>query len=83
MALLAPPDHADEYFDLIDLTAIKGQGISEYKKLLQQSDEKLNQAFYQWKNISRLVRTRAWFVEQFILELWRSNELDQRHCGST
>jgi len=77
MALLAPPDHADEYFDLVDLTAIRGQGIAEYKKLLQQSDEKLNQAFYRWENISRLVRTRAWIVEQLILELWQRNELDQ------
>ena len=77
MALLAPPDHADEYLDLVDLTAIKGRPISEYKKLLQQSDEKLNQAFYLWQNISRLVRTRAWIIEQLVLELWQRNELDQ------
>ena len=77
MALLAPPDHADEYLDLIELSAIKGQDIIAYKKLLQQSGDKLNQAFYQWKNISRLVRTRAWIVEQFIIELWQRNGLDQ------
>ncbi len=77
MALLAPPDHADEYFNLVDLYAIKGQGIADYKKLLKQSDEKLNQAFYQWHNISRLVKTRAWIIEQLIVELWQRNGLDQ------
>ncbi len=75
MALLAPPDHADDYFDLIELATIQGQPISAYKQLLQQSDQLLNQAFYQWRNISRLVKTRAWIVEQLILELWRRNHL--------
>lgn len=77
MALLAPPDHADEYLDLIELAAISGEPISAYKNLLKQSDAKLHQAFYQWGNISRLVRTRAWVVEQLIVELWRRNELDK------
>jgi len=81
MALLAPPDHADDYFDLIQLSAIQGQSIGAYKNLLQQSDEKLNQAFYQWHNISRLVRTRAWIVEQLILEMWRRNQLDQHRLS--
>ncbi len=77
MALLAPPDHADDYFDLTALAAIKGQPITAYKILLQQADAKLNEAFYQWHNISRLVKTRAWIVEQLILEMWRRHELDQ------
>ncbi len=81
MALLAPPDHADDYFDLNELAAIKGQPITAYKKLLQSADEKLNQAFYQWQNISRLVRTRAWVVEQLVIELWRRNELDQHQLA--
>ncbi|MGJ8664106.1 MAG: [protein-PII] uridylyltransferase [Marinicella sp.] len=75
MALLAPPDHADDYFDLIELASLKGQPIAAYKELLKQSDNKLNQAFYQWRNISRLVKTRAWIVEQLILELWGHNKL--------
>ena len=75
MALLAPPDHADDYFDLTQLAAIKGQPIHAYKQLLQEADEKLNQSFYQWHNISRLVRTRAWIVEQLILELWQRHHL--------
>ncbi len=78
MALLAPPDHADDYFDLIELAAIKDQGIAAYKRMLQASDAKLNAAFYQWQNISRLVRTRAWIVEQLILQLWQRNNLHQQ-----
>ncbi len=81
MALLAPPDHADEYFDLIELAAIKGQSIRAYKKLLLKSDEKLNQDFYQWHNISRLVKTRAWIVEQLILQLWQKNKLNQQQLS--
>ncbi len=77
MALLAPPDHADDYLDLNELAALKGQSIAAYKALLQSADEKLNHAFYQWQNISRLVRTRAWVVEQLVLEIWRRNDLDQ------
>ncbi|MCB1583801.1 MAG: [protein-PII] uridylyltransferase [Xanthomonadales bacterium] len=77
MALLAPPDHAEDYFDLIALAAIKGQSISAYKKMLQQADAKLNAAFYQWHNISRLVKTRAWIVEQLVLQMWRRHHLDQ------
>jgi len=77
MALLAPPDHADEYLDLIQLAALRDQPIGAWKKLLQQADARLNESFYQWGNISRLVRTRAWVVEQFIVELWRRNRLDQ------
>lgn len=77
MALLVPPDHADDYFDLTELAALKGEPIIAYKKLLQQTDSKLNEAFFQWHNISRLVKTRAWIVEQLVLEMWRRNELDQ------
>jgi [protein-PII] uridylyltransferase len=77
MALLAPPDHADDYLDLIQLAAIRDEPVTAYKKLLQQADAKLNEAFYQWGNISRLVRTRAWVVEQLVVELWRRNALDQ------
>ena len=81
MAQLAPPDHADDYFDLIELASLKGQPIAVYKDLLKRSDSKLNQAFYQWKNISRLVKTRAWVVEQLVLELWRRNKLHQQQLS--
>ncbi|MFC3194881.1 [protein-PII] uridylyltransferase [Marinicella sediminis] len=77
MALLAPPDHADDYLDLIQLAAIRDEPVMAYKNLLKQADARLNEAFYEWGNISRLVRTRAWVVEQLIVELWRRNELDQ------
>ncbi|VAW43709.1 [Protein-PII] uridylyltransferase / [Protein-PII]-UMP uridylyl-removing enzyme, partial [hydrothermal vent metagenome] len=81
MALLAPPDHADEFFDLIELAAIKGQAIRDYKKLLLKTDKKLNQAFYQWHNISRLVKTRAWIVEQLVIQFWQRNQLDQHQLS--
>jgi [protein-PII] uridylyltransferase len=81
MALLAPPDHADEFLDLTELAAIKGKPIIEYKQLLINSDEKLNQAYFQWHNISRLVRIRAWIVEQLIIQLWQRNQLDQEQLS--
>ncbi len=81
MSLLAPPDHADEYFNLTELAAIKDEPIAQYKLLLQNSDQKLNQAFYEWQNISRLVKTRAWIVEQLILQLWRRNDLNRKQLS--
>lgn len=81
MALLAPPDHADDYLDLTDLAAVKTQNITASKKLLQAADAKLNSAFYEWQNISRLVKTRAWMVEQFILALWLKHQLDEHHLA--
>lgn len=77
MALLAPPDHADDYFDLTELAALKNKPVFQYKSLLQQTDAKLNAAFYQWHNISRLVRTRAWIVEQLVLAFWHRQALDK------
>lgn len=81
MALLAPPDHADDYFDLSELAAIADQSVSAHKQLYQQASERLNQAFYQWHNISRLVKTRAWVVEQLVLAMWRRNGLDQEQLA--
>ena len=77
MALLAPPDHADDYFDVLSLSVMAGAEdvpkAFELKKTLATADEKLNEHFYQWQNISRLVRTRAWVVEQFVLYFWRQD----------
>ncbi len=81
MALLAPPDHADDYFNLTDLAAVKDQNIAAYKRLLKAADDRLNQAFYQWHNISRLVKTRAWIVEQIILALWQRHHLEDYHTA--
>ncbi|WP_154223977.1 [protein-PII] uridylyltransferase [Marinicella rhabdoformis] len=79
MALLAPPDHADDYFDVLSLSIMAGANVTTdvssqafvLKKVLAAADEKLNEHFYQWQNISRLVHTRAWVVEQFVLFFWR------------
>ncbi|WP_223789706.1 [protein-PII] uridylyltransferase [Marinicella meishanensis] len=81
MALLAPPDHADDYFNLNELAAIADQPVAVHKNLYQQASERLNQAFYQWHNISRLVKTRAWVVEQLVLAMWRRNGLDQEQLA--
>lgn len=81
MALLAPPDHSDDYFNLNDLAAAKDENIFAYKNLLQDADEKLNHAFYQWQNISRLVKTRAWVVEQLILALWQRHNMADYHMA--
>lgn len=81
MALLAPPDHSDDYFNLSDLAAVKDQNISAFKELLLEADKKLNQSFYQWHNISRLVKTRAWVVEQLILALWHKHNMTENHMA--
>lgn len=70
MALLAPPDHADDYFDVLSLSQPGADPIA-LKAELAEADARLAEHFYQWQNISRLVRTRAWVVEQFILYFWQ------------
>lgn len=81
MALLAPPDHADDYFDVLSLSVSEGAQAFELKKVLAAADSKLNEHFYQWQNISRLVRTRAWIVEQFVLHFWREQCGEQKHMA--
>lgn len=79
MALLAPPDHAEEYLNIIALDTVEDEDyLTVLKQLLLQAEEKINADFYRWRNITRLVKTRAWLVEQFILELWLRCEL-QHH----
>src|SRR5690606_18054865 len=78
MALLAPPDHAEEYLNIIALDTVEDDDyLSVLKQLLKQAEDLLNADFYQWHNITRLVKTRAWLVEQFVLELWLRCELDK------
>lgn len=81
MALLAPPDHADDYFDVLSLLRADETAAWDLKQQLEQADDKLNQAFYQGHNISRLVSTRAWIVEQFVLYCWRQNLLQQENLS--
>ncbi len=69
MALLAPPDHADDYLDLLILSQ-DAIALRELRSKLSLVDDKLAEHFYQWQNISRLVRTRAWVIEQFVLYFW-------------
>jgi len=78
MALLAPPDHAEEYLNIIALDTVEDEDyLGVLKQLLQQAEEKINADFYRWHNITRLVKTRAWLVEQFVLELWLRCDLQQ------
>ncbi|MCF6300439.1 MAG: [protein-PII] uridylyltransferase [Proteobacteria bacterium] len=82
MALLAPPEHADEYLDVFALaTIVKKKHIPELKTLLSESDDRLSLHFYQAHNITRLVQTRAWLVEQFVLEIWHSYKLHQHQLA--
>lgn len=80
MALLAPPDHAEEYLNIIALDTVEDDDyLAVLKQLLQQAEEKINADFYRWHNITRLVKTRAWLVEQFVLELWLRCDLHQHN----
>ena len=70
--LLAPPDFADDYLDLTVLQQLDpALHLAEYKKCLRKADTLLFQDFKAGRNITRLVKIRAWVVEQLLLRLWR------------
>lgn len=69
------PEDAGECLNVRDLAALKNepaqkQLISSLKKLLAQADECLAGKFRNHQNIDQLVKTRAWVVEQLILDVW-------------
>ncbi|WP_395377324.1 [protein-PII] uridylyltransferase [Marinicella sp. W31] len=70
--LLTPPDFADDYLDLTVLQQLDpALHLAEYKKCLREADALLYQDFKGGRNITRLVKIRAWVVEQLLLRLWR------------
>lgn len=72
MALLAPPIDADHYLDVLKLNHLPDNCIAYLKKLLHGADEALLADFSDQKEITKLVNSRAWYVEQIILQLWKT-----------
>ena len=79
MASLAPPINADKYMDVLSFNHVPDQFVAYFKTLLKKSDQALVEDFYKQADIIQLVYSRAWYVEQIILQLWKqyigSNEL--------
>lgn len=72
---LATPEDADSCLDLRDLSSPDDQVsdkelISSLKKILSSADECLADKFRNHQNIDQLVKTRAWVVEQLVLNVW-------------
>ena len=71
MSYLAPPIHADKYLDVLSLNRVPDRHISYFKALIEQADETLIADFHQGAEIAQLVTSRAWYVEQIIIQLWK------------
>lgn len=72
---LATPEDADSCLDLRDLPCADDslshkELISSLKKMLSSADECLAEKFRNHQNIDQLVKTRAWVVEQLVLNVW-------------
>jgi [protein-PII] uridylyltransferase len=70
MASLAPPIYADKYLDVLSFNQIPDNFIPYFKALLKKSDKALIEDFISQAEITQLVHSRAWYVEQIILQLW-------------
>ena len=73
MALLAPPVDAENYLDVLQFNQSTDKKTIFFKTILQRADHALVSDFYDHKEITRLVRARAWYVEQIILQLWKTH----------
>ena len=70
MSRLAPPLHAENYMDVLELQKAPEQFIAFYKNILKKADSKQADAFLANQEVSSLVRARGWYVEQVLVELW-------------
>lgn len=71
MSRLAPPLHAENYVDVLALEKPAQNHIIYYKNILKTADKKLADDFLDHKEVINLVRTRGWYVEQVIIQLWQ------------
>lgn len=71
MALLAPPIYAEKYLDVLQFNQPSENIAHFYKSLLKKADKAMIEDFHQGDaEVYTLVKSRAWFVEQIILQLW-------------
>ncbi len=71
MSRLAPPLHAENYMDVLELQKVPKQFIPFYKSLLKKADDKQAEVFLAHLEVSSLVRARGWYVEQVLIQLWQ------------
>lgn len=72
---LPVPEDAESCLNLRELEALEAEApqrelISALKKILACADDCLAEKFRNHQNIDQLVKTRAWVVEQLILNVW-------------
>lgn len=70
MASLAPPIYAEKYLDVLQFNQPPTNLIPFYKSLLNNADDLMVEDFHAGVEVYQLVKTRAWVVEQIILQLW-------------
>ncbi len=70
MSRLAPPLHAENYMDVLELQKAPDQFIPFYKNILKKADSKQAEDFLANQEVANLVRTRGWYVEQVLIQLW-------------
>ena len=71
MSRLAPPLHAEKYLDVLELEKPAKNDLTYYKNILKAADKKLANDFLNHKEVINLVRSRGWYVEQVIIQLWQ------------
>ena len=79
MSRIAPPLNAENYLDVLELQKSQKISLEVYKKLLKKADENLTNDFLKDQSqVAKLVKTRAWYVEQLVLQIWNSLGLKKK-----
>ncbi len=71
MTSLAPPIYAEKYLDVLEFNQTPPNLIPFYKSLLNKADALMIEDFHEGVEVHQLVKTRAWVVEQIILQIWK------------
>ena len=73
MALLAPPIYSEKYLDVLSLNNQSTHKLHFYKTLLKTAEDAIVKDFYDGTEVIQLVKSRAWVVEQIILQIWNEH----------
>ncbi|MCF6318713.1 MAG: [protein-PII] uridylyltransferase [Proteobacteria bacterium] len=72
MATLAPPIYAEKYLDVLEFNQPPSNLIAFYKSLLNKADALMIEDFHVGVEVYQLVKSRAWIVEQIIIQIWQN-----------
>jgi len=70
MSRIAPPLNVENFLDVLELEKTPTNYIPFFKNLLKSADKKMADEFLKNSEVTNLVRTRGWCVEQIIMQLW-------------